>query len=172
MQNFTIATSHLANWVRVLQLWLFLIVVTLYLSPFIFKVPGSINCNLMSRPIFDFRPLKVALCVTMRHHILKSEFKFCIFNCFLKQRLVTHNMTLYLIIALSILSLKHFLLHVLESLQTSNSPVLQSPPVWVIVVTVVVVSPRPGWVRTGSSIFSLPVGSASISSKPEPSICF
>lgn len=47
------------------------------------------------------------------------------------------------------------LLQVLTSSHTSSSPVLQSPPVCVMVVTVVVVTPRPGWVSTGSSALSL-----------------
>lgn len=47
------------------------------------------------------------------------------------------------------------LLQVVLSPHTSKSPVLQSPPVCVMVVTVVVVTPRPGWVSTGSSIMSL-----------------
>lgn len=43
-----------------------------------------------------------------------------------------------------------FLLQVVLSAQTLNRPVLQSPPVCVMVVMVVVVMPRPGCVRTGS----------------------
>lgn len=42
------------------------------------------------------------------------------------------------------------MLHVVLSLQTSNRPVLQSPPVCVMVVMVVVVMPRPGCVSIGS----------------------
>lgn len=40
--------------------------------------------------------------------------------------------------------------HVVLSPQTSNRPVLQSPPVCVMVVMVVVVMPRPGCVSIGS----------------------
>lgn len=89
----------------------------------------------------------------------------------------SHNVTLYIsqfnninCKLLTPCSLKHFLLHVLVSPHTSNSPELQSPPVCVIVVTVVVVSPRPGWVSTGSSIVALPVGFASTSFPPGESI--
>lgn len=42
------------------------------------------------------------------------------------------------------------MLHVVLSPQTSNRPVLQSPPVCVMVVMVVVVKPRPGCVSTRS----------------------
>lgn len=42
-----------------------------------------------------------------------------------------------------------FVLHVVLSPQMSNRPVLQSPPVCVMVVMVVVVTPRPGCVSTG-----------------------
>lgn len=43
-----------------------------------------------------------------------------------------------------------FILHVVMSPQMSNRPVLQSPPVCVMVVKVVVVVPRPGCVSIGS----------------------
>lgn len=42
-------------------------------------------------------------------------------------------------------------LHVVLSLQTSSRPVLQPPPVWVMVVMVVLVMPRPGCITTGSN---------------------